>query len=100
VDVLAALAWLDQLSIAQTSRFAPYGYQGVPQGAVPYSVRRADGTPNLRWGAQVWISAIPGAAAWCLFRRCEDGHLRCLRIDDGEPPLSDWDDDYTDLDDQ
>jgi hypothetical protein len=89
---LAALAWIDQLSIAQTSRYAPYGYLGVPQGALPYSVRRSDGTPNLPFGAVVWISAIPGARAWCLFQRCPDGHLRCTRIEDGEPPLDDWDD--------
>jgi hypothetical protein len=90
--VLAALAWVDQLSIAQTSHYAPYGYQGVPQGALPYPVRRSDGTRNLPFGAVLWVSAIPGAGAWCLFQRCLDGHLRCTRIEDGEPPLDDWDD--------
>lgn len=90
--VLAALAWIDQLSIAQTSRYAPYGYLGVPQGALPYSVREPDGVRNLPWGAQWWISAIPGAGAYCLFKRCDDGHLKCALIAEGDvPDDEEWD---------
>lgn len=92
-QVLSALAWIDQLAIAQTDRFAPFGYRGVPQGALPYVVWQRDGTPNAKWGADVWVCAIPGAGAWCLFTRCPDSHLRCLAVEPGAPPLSDWDED-------